>query len=211
MSALPSSRQRQAKKVSIAARLRSRVFTTLADRPVESAAGAVFAALMTGVLLNALVLQSARHPSPLFGAPANIVLAPSAGPAPEMPKPVPRPAAISAAPAPLAPAPGPAIVARPVAPAHDAETATAKNVDGIGDTLRAAGGSAPSAIDSARVLLVQKALMKLGYVVRPDGVFGSTTRQAIEKFERERGLPARGELTPKVLREISARSGISIE
>jgi peptidoglycan hydrolase-like protein with peptidoglycan-binding domain len=77
--------------------------------------------------------------------------------------------------------------------------------------LRSATSPAPSAIEATRVLLIQKALMKLGYVVRPDGVFGSTTRQAIEKFERERGLPARGELTPKVVREISARSGISIE
>jgi peptidoglycan hydrolase-like protein with peptidoglycan-binding domain len=48
-------------------------------------------------------------------------------------------------------------------------------------------------------------------VVRPDGLMGTTTRQAIEKFERERGWPAHGELTPKVLREISARSGLPIE
>jgi peptidoglycan hydrolase-like protein with peptidoglycan-binding domain len=68
-----------------------------------------------------------------------------------------------------------------------------------------------SAIDATRVLLVQKALMKLGYVIRPDGVMGTTTRQAIEKFERERGWPAHGELTPKVLREISLRSGLSLE
>jgi peptidoglycan hydrolase-like protein with peptidoglycan-binding domain len=53
--------------------------------------------------------------------------------------------------------------------------------------------------------------MKLGYVIRPDGVMGTTTRQAIEKFERERGWPAHGELTPKVLREISLRSGLSLE
>jgi hypothetical protein len=195
----------------MAARLRTRIFNALADRPVESAAGAVFAALMTGVLLNALVLQSARHPSPLFSGPASASVIPSASPAAEMPKPIPRPAAISAAPVPPPPASAIPVMARPVVPPHDAETATTKSADGIGDMLRSATSPAPSAIEATRVLLIQKALMKLGYVVRPDGVFGSTTRQAIEKFERERGLPARGELTPKVVREISARSGISIE
>jgi peptidoglycan hydrolase-like protein with peptidoglycan-binding domain len=53
--------------------------------------------------------------------------------------------------------------------------------------------------------------MKFGYVVRPDGVMGATTRQAIEKFEREHGWPAHGELTPKVMREIAAKSGLSFE
>lgn len=38
-------------------------------RPASSAAGAAFAALMIGVGLNALVLQKARHPAPLFDAP----------------------------------------------------------------------------------------------------------------------------------------------
>jgi peptidoglycan hydrolase-like protein with peptidoglycan-binding domain len=107
---------------------------------------------------------------------------------------------------------------RPVALPRDAEPATAKAADPIGDMLRASpahpSGSAsvnPSAIDATRILLVQKALMKLGYVVRPDGIIGATTRQAIEKFERERGWQPHGELTPRILREISLKSGLSLE
>jgi hypothetical protein len=196
-------------------RLPARLLAPLAQHPVESVACAVFAALMTGLVLNALALQSARHPSPLLGMP--ITLSPSAAPA-ETPKPVPRPVAISAAPAATQSAPPVAIPSRPVAVPRDAEPASTKAADPIGDMLRAspahpsAGASAsPSAIDATRILLVQKALMKLGYVVRPDGVMGATTRQAIEKFERERGWQPHGELTPKVVREILQKSGLSLE
>jgi hypothetical protein len=197
-------------------RLSAGLVAPLSQRPVESAACAVFAALMTGVLLNALALQSARHPSPLFGT--QVTVSPIAAPA-EMPKPVPRPVPISPAPAVSAPAAPPvAIAIRPIAAPHDAEPLPAKVPDAIGDMLRASRATPPapspantSAIDATRVLLVQKALMKLGYVIRPDGVMGTTTRQAIEKFERERGWPAHGELTPKLLREISLRSGLSLE
>jgi hypothetical protein len=204
-----------AKRALATIRLPARLLAPLAERPVESVACAVFAALMTGIVLNALALQSARHPSPLFGTP--ITLAPAAASA-EMPKPVPRPVAITAAPAATESPPRVAVVPmRPVALPRDAEPAT-KAADPIGDMLRASpahpSGSAsvnPSAIDATRILLVQKALMKLGYVVRPDGIIGATTRQAIEKFERERGWQPHGELTPKVLREISLKSGLSLE
>jgi hypothetical protein len=206
-----SPQRADAKRAPAAIRLPARLLAPLAERPVESVACAVFAALMTGIVLNALALQSARHPSPLFGTPITL------GPA-EMPKPVPRPVAISAAPAAMQSAPPLAVPMRPVALPRDAEPATAKAADPIGDMLRASpahpSGSAsvnPSAIDATRILLVQKALMKLGYVVRPDGIIGATTRQAIEKFERERGWQPHGELTPRILREISLKSGLSLE
>src|SRR5436305_4108924 len=207
-------RQRtDAKRVGLAARLPARLLAAFAQRPAESVACSVFAALMTGILLNALALQNARHPSPLFGA--QITFPPQA----DAPKPVPRPIAINAAPAAIAPSTqSVAIPTRPIAAPRDAEPAATKAPDAIGDMLRAsppissgASPATPSAIEATRILLVQKALMKLGYVLRPDGVMGATTRQAIEKFERERGWPGRGELTPKVLREIAARSGLPIE
>jgi hypothetical protein len=217
MPASSKSRPRaDAKAASRLVRLSAAILGPMSQRPVESAACAVFAALMTGILLNALALQSARHPSPLFGT--QVTVSPIAAPT-EMPKPVPRPLAIGAAPAATAPAAPPvAIATRPITAPHDAEPGPAKTADAIGDMLRtsrvvppAASPAGTSAIDATRILLVQKALMKLGYVIRPDGVMGATTRQAIEKFERERGWPARGELTPKVLREISLKSGLSLE
>lgn len=61
------------------------------------------------------------------------------------------------------------------------------------------------------VLAAQRALVRLGFVLRPDGVNGAATRQALEQFERDRGLPVKGELTPKILRELAAQSGQAIE
>ena len=54
------------------------------------------------------------------------------------------------------------------------------------------------------MLAAQRALVKLGYVLKADGVAGPTTRQAVEIFERERKWPVKGELTPKVMKEIMA-------
>jgi len=63
---------------------------------------------------------------------------------------------------------------------------------------------------TARVAAVQKALIKSGFVLRADGVMGLTTRQALERFERDRKLPVTGELSPRTLRELAAQSGVAI-
>lgn len=60
--------------------------------------------------------------------------------------------------------------------------------------------------DSSDVLAAQRALQRLGFVIRPSGVFDATTRQAIAQFERDRKMPARGELTPAVRRELARLS-----
>jgi peptidoglycan hydrolase-like protein with peptidoglycan-binding domain len=54
-------------------------------------------------------------------------------------------------------------------------------------------------------------LAKLGYALHQDGVYGGTTRQAIEKFERSNGLPVKGELSPKILRLLGARAGVAFK
>ncbi len=53
------------------------------------------------------------------------------------------------------------------------------------------------------MLAAQRALVKLGYVLNPDGVAGAATRQAIERYERERGLAVRGDVTPALMRQLS--------
>lgn len=60
------------------------------------------------------------------------------------------------------------------------------------------------------VLYAQRALLKLGYVVRSDGVLSAATRHALEKFEGDAGLPVKGRITPKLLQQLAARSRLPL-
>ncbi|HEY8124747.1 MAG TPA: peptidoglycan-binding domain-containing protein [Methylocystis sp.] len=60
------------------------------------------------------------------------------------------------------------------------------------------------------VFYAQRALLKLGYVVRSDGVLNSATRQVLEKFERDVGLPVKGQITPKLLQQLATRSRLPL-
>jgi peptidoglycan hydrolase-like protein with peptidoglycan-binding domain len=58
----------------------------------------------------------------------------------------------------------------------------------------------------------QRALAKLGYgTMKVDGIMGPETRQALDRFERERRLPATGEFSHRTARELSTLSGIPVE
>lgn len=70
---------------------------------------------------------------------------------------------------------------------------------------------AAAAQPSSSVAAAQRALVKLGFVLKPDGVAGATTRSAIERYEREHGLPVRGKLTPALMQRLGAEAGIAIE
>jgi hypothetical protein len=185
-----------------------------------------------GVPLNALFLQEGRHPAPLFQAHAPVA-APDAKLASTAPLPPQRPAAIAPAKAPAA--------AKPESAKSEAAHAVEKPNDQIGLLLdsgvtksippkasgpKASGAKSPVMKTTiakdvkaaskpepavANVMLAQRALVRLGYVLHADGVFGGTTRQAIEKFERDNGMPARGDLTPKILRQLAGRSGLKAQ
>lgn len=192
-------------------------------RAIGIVAGAFCVATLVGILVNALILQKTRHPAPLFAraAPARAVKEPSI--AEPIPRPAPRPAshAIAAAPAgdktvekPLAPPPAlekPA--AAPVRQASD-EAGETRRRDPISQLLKngpaqeAPAATAPGPNKS--VLAAQRALVKLGFVLQMDGIAGASTRRAIERYERERKLPVAGEVTPALLRRLSAESGLSI-
>jgi len=70
--------------------------------------------------------------------------------------------------------------------------------------------AAAPAASGKLVLAAQRALVKLGYVLNRDGVAGATTRQAIERYERDHGLPVRGDLSRAIIRQLGAETGISI-
>lgn len=155
--------------------------------------GAILSALLVGIGVNALILQRERHPAPLFAPPPQKVAAPApvAVPLP----PAPPPAAAREAPAPAAaPSPPPA---RPSPP----EAAAPRASDPIGDLLR--GGEAPP--DKARLIRdAQTALAKLGYPVKADGAQGAATDQALREFERARNLPVATEITPHLVKQLTA-------
>lgn len=152
-----------------------------------------------GIPLNALYLQEGRHPAPLFRA--NAPEARDETKAAHVAAPLPPARPIAPASEQAAPAAKPA--------ATKPEPARAEKRDAIGALLE--GGAHKSETSDKSVLSAQRALAKLGYTVRADGQFGAATRQALEKFERDSGLPVKGELTAKVRRQLHARSGLPVE
>jgi hypothetical protein len=95
--------------------------------------------------------------------------------------------------------------AEPAAPVRPAATAIAapqpaavRRDDPIADMI----GPSP------RIAAVQRALSDYGYgQIRPNGVLDDGTSTAIEKFERERKMPVTGEISDRLVGELSAMVG----
>lgn len=194
------------RKAGIAARLGGvavRCLALAARRPVAVLGAIGVMAGVTAIVWNT-THQSGRHPAPLFAAaqPASSTAVPQA-----VPLPVPRPDPVQLA------------AATPPAPA--VEPVRSAGADPIGALIRAdAGGRAgadgkagePRSGDSARLVSAQKALVKLGYgPLKTDGLFGATTRQALERFERDRNLPVTGAVAGRTARQLATLSGYPVE
>lgn len=175
------------------------------DNPVRVLGTACLAIAAISFTVNALFFQQGRHPAPLF-APKATEAAPAVASAP-------------------ATAPATQIVALPperpadLAPKKDSAPpiATApQGRDAIGDLLRGGVVSTPAPDPKQEqvrsIAAVQRALNRLGYgPVKADGIAGSGTKLALERFERDRKLPVTGEISPRVLKELSAASGIAFD
>jgi Putative peptidoglycan binding domain len=176
-------------------------------RPATVLGGAMLLAALAAVALNALAWQTARHPSPMFPRKSEPARRVAMVPAPMPPV---RPSEVRTPATAMTPAaPPPAAVPAPPPP----PTKPAAPRDPIGDLIRAGEtGSAAARDPLARTIAAQRALTKLGYgQLKSDGVVGPGTRQAIEKFEKDRKLPVTGELNPRTARELSAQAGMPIE
>ena len=80
--------------------------------------------------------------------------------------------------------------------------------DTIGEIIRE-GETTASTTPKAdpAVAKAQRALVKLGYgPLKADGLLGTGTRAAIERFERDRKLPVKGQPAGRTLRELAARA-----
>jgi hypothetical protein len=65
---------------------------------------------------------------------------------------------------------------------------------------------------SHRVAAVQRALTEYGYgQLKPTGTIGPDTQAAIAKFERDRKIPATGQMTDRMVRELAAMIGHAID
>ena len=76
-------------------------------------------------------------------------------------------------------------------------------------------GSIPASSQSAgarRVAAVQRALTEYGYgQLKPTGAVGADTQAAIQKFERERKLPVTGQMSDRLVKELTAMIGRPID
>jgi hypothetical protein len=162
----------------------------LLSRPARTIAGATMAAILTGIVVNALVLQKAHRP------PAAIVTSKSSTASAQ---PIAAaPAATSSTAVEVQPPTRPVDLSAPL----DATPASpTRSGDPIRDLLRGDAGRG----DAAHLTMTaQSALIKLGFSLKADGVVGASTEQAILQFERTHGLPQSNEITPKLVKQLSA-------
>jgi outer membrane biosynthesis protein TonB len=226
----PASKLKRLREKLLAARGRgSRRTGRRGRRYLNIFAAGFFVATAAAILLNALVWQRTRHPAPLFAravpaAPvkeptiAGMSAVPASRPQPAVTpiqahdKPVEKPALQKSPvekPPPEMPAGGHPQTRVNSSPPHDGISQWLKAPSALParPTTEAAASAAPSKL----VLAAQRALVKLGFVLNPDGVAGATTRQAIERYERDHGLPVRGDLSRAIMRQLSAETGIPIK
>jgi hypothetical protein len=232
-------RRRGAKAVAVEAEERGLLMRILLHSPKDMVAGLLAATAISAIVANALFLQAGRHPSPMFGSTApsaqplprprpaeaaairSIELTPadvkaaetkaepkyeskyeSKGESKYESKGEPKPDVMSnlvvkttTPPAPPAATPPaaapPAAVLRPPAPVPVATPHTAAG---------------------RKIAAVQRALTDYGYgQLKPTGLIGADTQAAITKFERDRKLPVTGQMSDRLVKELSAMTGRPID
>jgi Putative peptidoglycan binding domain len=168
----------------------------LLSRPSRTIAGATLAAVLTGIVVNALLMQKERHSAPFFSF---------ARPAPVAVEPPPRPTPTVAESAPTV-APPAARVAEPAAilPVVPVPVPAPRSGDSIRDLLRGDAAKDPGHL----TVVAQNALIKLGFSIKADGVVGASTEQAIQQFEHAHGLASSSEITPKLVKQLSAAANV---
>ncbi|MEH2610068.1 peptidoglycan-binding domain-containing protein [Bradyrhizobium sp. AZCC 1693] len=232
---MPRRRRRGAKAAAIEVEEeRGLVMRILLHSPKDMVAGLLAAAAICAILANALFLQAGRHPSPMFGSVVTL-------PAPQAavsPLPRPRPVELTARPVDAEPPEIRPVEARSADPKHveiksgdprSDSKGDSKNPDPMANLVVKSTGaptaapanvarppaSIPATAQSAgarRVAAVQRALTQYGYgQLKPTGAVGSDTQAAISKFERDRKLPVTGQMSDRLVKELTAMIGHPID
>ena len=234
---MPRRRRRGAKAAAIEVEEeRGLVMRILLHSPKDMVAGLLAAAAICAILANALFLQAGRHPSPMFGS---VVTLPAPQAAVVSPVPRPRPVELTARPGEAEPPEIRPVEVRSADPKHveiksgdsksDSRNSESKNPDPMANlvvksTGTPAGAPAnvarppapiPATAQSAgarRVASVQRALTQYGYgQLKPTGAVGADTQAAISKFERDRKLPVTGQMSDRLVKELTAMIGHPID
>ena len=221
-------RRRGTKAVAIEAEdERGFMMRVLLHSPKDMVAGLLAAAAVCAIFTNALFLQAGRHPSPMFGG--TVVTLPA--PQPAVASPLPRPRPVELATKPVEPE---AVESKPVEmkaadPKGADKNSDAKNSDAMTNLVvkstnapvaAPANVMRPPALIPApaqtagarRVAAVQRALTQYGYgQLKPTGAVGADTQAAISKFEHARKLPVTGQMSDRLVRELTAMTGHPID
>jgi hypothetical protein len=221
---MPRRRRRGASAVAIEADTeteRGLVMRLLLHSPKDMVAGALAFAAVTAIVANALLLQAGRHPAPLFGTVVNLPAVTSA-PANLLPRPRPVEADASIS------EPKPTELKAADIRAAEPKTSDPKTSDPMGNLVKATStapitnsiprppasipGEAISGSGLRRVAAVQRALTEYGYgQLKPTGTVGSDTQAAIQKFERARKIPVTGQMSDRLVRELTTMIGRPID
>ncbi len=196
-----------------AATERGLVMRILLYSPKDTVAGALAFAALMAIIVNALFLQAGRHPAPMFGS---VVMLPETPPVSPLPRP--RPVEASARPE-VAPPESKAAESRTADPLTSLVRATSQAPLATSNMPRpsAAVPAAPrnEAVlnsGSRRVAAVQRALTEYGYgQLKPTGTINAETLAAIQKFEREHRIPLSGQVSERLVHELSAMIGHAID
>jgi hypothetical protein len=168
---------------------------------VRGYAVAALAAVMAGIIVNALTLQHARHPSPFFAAKPHLTSIAAKNPMEPPPPPTSSSSLVSEPPLAAPPAPP----ARPVGlGAPNEPVSPSRTADPIADLIHSGGNK-----DSLRLVTpAQIALVKLGYSIKI-GAQGADTAAALRDFEKTHGLPISTEVTPHLVKLLNAAANAS--
>jgi putative peptidoglycan binding protein len=194
--------------------------------PKDVVAGLLAFTAAIAIVANALFLQHGPHPAPMFGS---VVHIPQSNPASVSLLPRPRPVEADAA------EPRLAETRANELRFTDFKATESKSGDPLGSLVKAtttgslqSGTAAASSTSivlrppvpvppvqvtgSRRVAAVQRVLTEYGYgQLRATGTIGADTQAAIQKFERDRRLPITGQVSDRVVRELTAMTGHPID
>lgn len=195
----------------------------LLHSPKDTVAGLIAFAAAGAIIANALFLQAGPHPAPMFGSIVHIP-APAA-PATTSLLPRPRPAEADVAPSeprlaePKAGEPRtsePRAAADPLGNLVKATAMVPPPPESVAPSSNVPRPPAPipsvQVTGSRRVAAVQRALSEFGYgQLKPTGTIGPDTQAEIQRFEHDRKIPASGQVSERLVRELSAMAGHPID